>query len=272
MEYKKIAFIGAGNMATAIISGLIGKSYPKECISVAAPHIEHCQALQEKFGIKVASDNARAVQDADIIVLAVKPQMMQVAVASFSHIETKNKLVVSIAAGISSRRLNELFDASISLVRVMPNTPALLGLGMSGLYATPNTSAQDKSFAFELLSAVGECFWVKTEQDIDKVTCVSGSGPAYFFLFMEAMQKEAMRQGFDEDSARLMVQQTAIGAAKMVIDNPQTPIAVLRQNVTSKGGTTAAALDIFDKAHTSDIVSKAMQAAFTRAQEMEKLF
>lgn len=272
MEHKKIAFIGAGNMAKAIISGLVASDYPATLITASDPNQEQREKLQQELGINITDINEQAAQQADVIILAVKPQLMQTVVETMSNVDISNKLIISIAAGISSRRLNELFATQIRLVRVMPNTPALLGLGMSGLYASPQLTQKEKDFANNLLSAVGEAVWVSSEADIDKVTGASGSGPAYFFLFMEAMHKEAMQQGLDEATARLLVQQTALGAAKMVIDNPQMPIATLRENVTSKGGTTAAALNVFNQAALSDTVAQAMRAAVSRAEEMEQLF
>lgn len=259
-------------MARAIISGLVTNDYPADLITAADPNQAQREQLQQDLGINTTENNETAVRYADVVILAVKPQMMEAAVNTFSGVDISHKLIISIAAGISGRRLNELFGSQVRLVRVMPNTPALLGSGMSGLYASELLTENEKSFAHDLLGAVGETVWVEKESDIDKVTGASGSGPAYFFLFMEAMQKEAVDQGFDEKTARQLVQQTALGAAQMAIHNPQTPIATLRENVTSKGGTTAAALDVFNEAQLSDIVAKAMQAAVIRAQEMEKLF
>jgi pyrroline-5-carboxylate reductase len=154
----------------------------------------------------------------------------------------------------------------------MPNTPALVSKGMSGLFAADTVSTEDKQFAGELMQAVGEICWVEQESGINNVIAAAGSAPAYFFLFMEAMQKEAIAQGFDTDTARLLVQQSALGAAEMVVANPETELSTLREQVTSKGGTTAEALRTFNEHQLSDIVAKAMQAAVIRAEEMEKLF
>ena len=154
----------------------------------------------------------------------------------------------------------------------MPNTPSLVGKGMSGLFAPEHVSKEDKGFSGELMTAVGKVCWVDTEQGINHVIAAAGSAPAYFFLFMEAMQKEAERQGLSAENARLLVQQAASGAAALVEANPNTPLSTLRENVTSKGGTTFEALKVFNDRELSAIVSEAMQAAITRAQEMEKLF
>lgn len=154
----------------------------------------------------------------------------------------------------------------------MPNTPALVSQGMSGLYAPHNVSQADKQFAADLMSAVGKVCWVEAESGINNVIAAAGSAPAYFFLFMEAMQAEAIKQGFDADTARLLVQQSALGAAEMVIANPETELSTLREQVTSKGGTTAEAIRTFNEHQLTDIVAKAMQAAVIRAEEMEKLF
>jgi pyrroline-5-carboxylate reductase len=165
-----------------------------------------------------------------------------------------------------------MLATELNLVRVMPNTPSLIGKGMSGMFATTTVSKADKVFAENLMRAVGEVCWVEQESGINGIIAAAGSAPAYFFLFMEAMQAEAIRQGFDPQTARLLVQQSAAGAAEMVVANPDTELATLREQVTSKGGTTAEALRTFNEHQLSDTVAKAMRAAISRAEEMEKLF
>ena len=272
MEHRNIAFIGAGNMTRSIIAGLISSGYPKKNITATNPSTDKLNNLEQCYGINVSTDNLAAAQQADVIVLAVKPQMMETAAKPLQSVDYSDKLVISIAAGISAKRLNEMFATKLNLVRVMPNTPALVGKGMSGLFAVEHISEQDKHFASDLLSAVGEVCWVEKESGINSVIAAAGSAPAYFFLFMEAMQAEAIKQGFNEDTARLLVQQSALGAAEMVVANPETPLSTLREQVTSKGGTTAEALRTFNEHHLQEIVAKAMQAAVTRAEEMETLF
>lgn len=272
MEHKKIAFIGAGNMVRAIVSGLVANGYPAELITATAPSETRRLPLEQEFGIRTTSDNIQAAQQADVVVLSVKPQMMEEVCKPLQSIDWSKKLVISIAAGIQSARFDQMLDAQLSLVRVMPNTPSQLGLGMSGLYAPEKVSQQDKTFAAALMQSCGKVCWVKQESGINNIIAAAGSAPAYFFLFMEAMQAEAIAQGFDRQTARLLVQQSALGAASMVEGNPDTELSTLRENVTSKGGTTAEALRTFNQHQLSDIVAKAMQAAVSRAEEMEKLF
>ncbi|MFM2588770.1 pyrroline-5-carboxylate reductase [Vibrio sp. TBV020] len=272
MEHKKIAFIGAGNMVKAIVSGLVADGYPASLITATAPSETRRLPLEQEHGIHTTSDNALAAQSADVVVLSVKPQMMEEVCKPLQAIDWSGKLVISIAAGIQSVRFNEMLDSELNLVRVMPNTPSQLGLGMSGLYAPSHVSEQDKLFAAELMKSCGKVCWVEQESGINNIIAAAGSAPAYFFLFMEAMQAEAIAQGFDKETARLLVQQSALGAASMVVGNPETELSTLRENVTSKGGTTAEALRTFNDHQLSDIVAKAMQAAVVRAEEMEKLF
>lgn len=272
MEQRKIAFIGAGNMTRSIIAGLVASGYEPTKITATNPSKEKLIALANEYGVMTTHDNLQAAEQADVIVLAVKPQLMATVVRGFVGVDFNSKLVVSIAAGISIQRLEEMFATELNLVRVMPNTPSLLGEGMSGLYANEAILSLDKQFATDLMEAVGKVCWVEKESAINDVIAAAGSAPAYFFLFMEAIQQEAMRSGMDEATARLLVQQTAYGAAKMVCCNPDTDLATLRQQVTSKGGTTAEAVRTFEDSGLRDIVSQAMQAAISRAEEMEKQF
>ncbi|WP_281223575.1 pyrroline-5-carboxylate reductase [Photobacterium sanguinicancri] len=272
MEQRSITFIGAGNMAHSIIAGLVTSGYNANLITATAPSAERREPLARQYGIHTDDDNVRAAEHADVIVLAVKPQLMACVCEKLQGINFTNKLVISIAAGISAQRLNEMLACELKLVRVMPNTPSLIGKGMSGLYASEIVGQQDKTFAEQLMQAVGEVCWVEQESGINAVIAAAGSAPAYFFLFMEAMQAEAIKQGFDSDTARLLVQQSALGAAGMVQANPDLELSTLREQVTSKGGTTAEALRIFNEHQLSDTVAKAMRAAVSRAEEMEKLF
>jgi len=272
MEHKKIAFIGAGNMVKAIVSGLVSNGYPAELITATAPSETRRLPLETEYGIHTTSDNLAAAQQADVVVLSVKPQMMADVCAPLQGIDWSGKLVISIAAGIQSARFDEMLGCKLNLVRVIPNTPSQLGLGMSGLFAPSHVSEQDRAFAAELMVSCGKVCWVEQESGINNIIAAAGSAPAYFFLFMEAMQAEAIAQGFDQQTARLLVQQSALGAASMVVGNPETELSTLRENVTSKGGTTAEALRTFNEHQLSDIVAKAMQAAVARAEEMETLF
>lgn len=272
MENRKITFIGSGNMARSIIAGLTASGYNPKNITATDPNQEQRDLLTSLYDIHTEEDNHLAAENAEVIVLAVKPQIMELVCGALSDIDFSNKLVISIAAGISAQRLNQLLDCEAHLVRVMPNTPALLSQGMSGLFATSSVSDADKAFSGQLMQAVGKICWVEQESAINNVIAAAGSAPAYFFLFMEAMQKEAMAQGFDKETARLLVQQSALGAAEMVIANQDIELSTLREQVTSKGGTTAEALKTFNEHHLTETVAKAMQAAVLRAEEMEKLF
>ncbi|MGR5179254.1 pyrroline-5-carboxylate reductase [Vibrio parahaemolyticus] len=272
MEQRKIAFIGAGNMTRSIVAGLVVSGYDPKCIIAANPSTGKLDDLQQAYGIDTTTDNLKAVSQADVVVLAVKPQMMEQVAKPLQDVDYSGKLVISIAAGISVARLQQMFNCVLNLIRVMPNTPSLVGEGMSGLFASENTPQVDKAFAGSLMQAVGKVCWVEQESGINDVIAAAGSAPAYFFLFMEAIQQQAIESGFDGETARLLVQQTALGAAKMVAENPQTDLATLRQQVTSKGGTTAEAVRTFEESDIRGIVAKAMQAAVTRAEEMEKQF
>lgn len=271
MQTRTIAFIGAGNMSRAIISGLVADDYPAQNIIAANPSEGKLDALQADFGIRITQDNADAVAQADVVVLAVKPQIMQqMCVDLQSHCDFSGKLFVSIAAGINSARLLEMLGGDYPLVRTMPNTPSALGKGLTGLYADASLEGVHREFATQMMSAVGETVWVDEEHQIDGVIAAAGSSPAYFFLFLEAMQEEALRMGFDKPTARLMVQQAMLGAAEMVCHNPELELNELRAQVTSKGGTTAKAIETFQHHNLATIVAKAMQAAVARAQQMSE--
>ena len=272
MKNRKIAFIGAGNMARSIIAGLTSSGYNSSDITATNPHQEQRDLLNSLYGVNTTADNFDAASNADVVVLSVKPQIMESVCLGLTGIDLSDKLIISVAAGISAGRINQYLNAEVNLIRVMPNTPALVNKGMSGLYATHSVSEEDKLFAGQLMQAVGEICWVEQESGINNVIAAAGSAPAYFFLFMEAMQREAIAQGFDEDTARLLVQQSALGAAAMVVANADIDISTLREQVTSKGGTTAEALRSFNENKLTEIVATAMQAAVSRAEEMEKLF
>ncbi|WP_114192774.1 pyrroline-5-carboxylate reductase [Edaphovirga cremea] len=273
MQHRKIAFIGAGNMAGAIISGLVANGYPAALISVCAPSTTRRDALAEKLGVISSDDNVQCAQQADVVVLAVKPQLMaKVCEHLQEQVDFSGKLVLSIAAGVNVARFYQLLGNALNIVRIMPNTPSLVGKGMSGLYAPDQVNLQDRQFTADLMSAVGKVCWVDDENGINQVIAAAGSAPAYFFLFMEAMQKEAESLGFSAKMARLLVQQAASGATALVEASPDTPLSTLREQVTSKGGTTAEALRVFNEQDLTGIVSQAMQAAISRAQEMEKQF
>ena len=273
MQHKTIAFIGAGNMSRSIISGMVNQGYPANLITASNPSTPKLEALARDFGVNTSQNNDQALNTADVIVLAVKPQLMQEVCEKLAqNNDLTDKLFISIAAGITSQRLKQMLGGDYSLVRTMPNTPSALGKGMTGLYADDNVTAGDRSYAGDLMAMVGEILWVEQESMIDGVIAAAGSSPAYFFLFLEAMQQQAVNMGFEQDSARLLVQQAMLGAAEMVCQNPELELSELRAQVTSKGGTTAKAIEHFQQQNIADTVADAMQAAVTRSQQMSEQF
>ncbi|MGE6289367.1 pyrroline-5-carboxylate reductase [Aeromonas media] len=275
MQHKRtLAFIGAGNMSRSIIAGLIQAGYPAGRIIAANPSRSKLDELADQFGIRITQNNAEAAREADVIVLAVKPQLMaamlETLVAELGSLA--GKLLISIAAGIKVERLQEMAGGHSRIIRTMPNTPSLLGLGMTGLYAPTGIDQADRDFAEQMMQAVGKTLWVAQESGINGVIAAAGSAPAYFFLFMQGIAEEAEAMGFSPEQARLLVQQTALGAAAMVEQNPELSLQALREQVTSKGGTTAEAVKTFQEQGLKPLTSRAMQAAVTRAAEMETLF
>ncbi len=267
---NKVAFIGAGNMARAIAIGLINSGITPKNIIVANPSSEKRVTLANELGISQTSDNIQAVNFADIIVLCVKPHFIKDVCQQLSQaVDISNKLFISVAAGTTIAQIQIALACKASVVRVMPNTPSQLGLGMSGLYASSEVNDAEKLAADKLMTAVGKIIWLDTEDKINAITAIAGSGPAYYFLFMEAMQQQAQIFGFNEQEARMLVEQTALGAAQMVAHN-DIPISTLRNNVTSKGGTTFAALEQFKQDGLANLVKNATNAALNRAKQMAK--
>jgi pyrroline-5-carboxylate reductase len=242
-------------------------------ITASNPSKVKLSALQADFGINVTQDNKEALQGSDVIVLAVKPHLMeQVCGALTQEQNLSEKLFVSIAAGVTTARLQQMLGGAFAIVRTMPNTPSALGKGMTGLFANIDVAKIDKQYATDLMNQVGKIAWVEKESMIDGVIAAAGSSPAYFFLFLEAMQKEAEQQGFDHSTARLMVQQAMLGAAEMVCHNPHLELSELRTQVTSKNGTTAKAIESFQQQGLEELVANAMQAAVKRAEQMAQQF
>ena len=259
-----IGFIGGGNMAQALIGGLISRGLPATRITVSDPLEKIRQSLQEK-DVCVTDDNAVAIKDADIVVLAVKPQVLAALLKSL-HGQFSDKLIISIVAGAEIATIAELTGTE-RIVRVMPNTPALVQTGAHGIFATDAVDAKDRELASQVLAATGLTLWVSSEAQIDAVTAVSGSGPAYFFYMMESMIRAGKNMGLDEKVATALTLQTALGAAQMAITSSSTP-AELRKNVTSPNGTTQAALEVFDRAQISQNIQTALAAAQKRSQEL----
>ncbi len=259
-----ITFIGGGNMAQALIGGLIARGMPTTRITVADPFENVRQLLQEK-DVHVTDDNIVAIEKADIVVLAVKPQVLA-SVLKQLHGLLDGKLVISIVAGAEIATMASL-SGTERIVRVMPNTPALVQTGAHGLYATDVVDAKDRELASQVLAATGLTIWVNSEAQIDAVTAVSGSGPAYFFYMMESMIRAGKNLGLDEKVATALTLQTALGAAQMAITSASSP-SELRKNVTSPNGTTQAALEVFDRAQISQNIQSALAAAKKRSQEL----
>ncbi len=268
MAEPTIAFIGAGNMASSIIGGLVANGYPPSSIVASDPNQQALASLSSVQGISTCSDNQQALERADIAVLAVKPQVMQSVCESLADSLKQESMVISIAAGISCSSLRHwLGNIDRAIVRCMPNTPALVQAGASALFANDQVSPQQQQQAGQVLQAVGLVEWVADEGDIDAVTAVSGSGPAYFFLLIEAMISAGVKQGLTQQTAAALAKQTAYGAAKLALASEVEPDE-LRRRVTSPNGTTAAALASFEKDRFSRIVDNAMQACADRSKEL----
>lgn len=270
---SNICFIGGGNMATSLIGGLIAQGHPADSIRVSDPNEPQREQLAQQYSINVFADCGPAMADADIVVLAVKPQVMKAValdIASAMPADMKQPLFVSIAAGINLFSLQTWLGAEQAIVRCMPNTPSLIQLGASGLFANENTSIVQKNLAETVLKAAGIVQWVQSEAEIDAVTAVSGSGPAYYFLLMEAMIDAGTELGLSRETASELTIQTAIGAAQMAKES-DIDIAELRRRVTSPGGTTEQAINTFESAHFRDIVKAALTAANRRSRELAQL-
>jgi len=265
----KIAFIGAGNMNGAIIGGLVKNGVDPKNIMVTNPSAEKREALSQKYNILNTADNLEAVAFADTIILGVKPYLIvEVCEHISANVNIENKCFVSVAAGCLLSNIQKALNEDTAIIRTMPNTPSQVGLGMTGIFANEFVTPEQKLAVEKVIACTGEYIWLEDEAGIDKVTCVSGSGPAYFFLFMEAMENQAKALGFSAEESRLLVQQTALGAASMVVSNPEVEIGQLRTNVTSKGGTTQAALLQFTDGGLPELVATAMNGALTRAEEL----
>ena len=263
-----IAFIGGGNMARSLIGGLDKRGKGGRAVQVAEPNEELREQLARDFGVTTHADNADAVRDALVWVFAVKPQVMRtVAEALAAKAQARRPLVISIAAGITGVQLERWLGGDLPIVRAMPNTPALLGAGATGLHANANVDAEGRKLAQALLAAAGTTVWIPDEAQMDAVTALSGSGPAYVFLLAEAMQAAGVAQGLAPDTARALALQTISGAARMLVET-RVDAAVLRQRVTSPGGTTQAAIETFEAGGFRELVDRAIAAATERGREL----
>jgi len=256
----KIAFLGGGNMATALIGGLVAKGADARAIAVIEVSPAARERLAARYPVQIVTAPDAAVQRAEVLVLAVKPQDAKAALATVS---LEKQLVISIAAGITLGSLSRWLGAHRKLVRCMPNTPALIGAGITAMYALPEVSAEDRRKAESILAAVGEVVWVGEERLLDPVTAVSGSGPAYVFWFIEQLAAAGEKLGLAPDAARRLALHTVLGAAKLAAASDEPP-AALRKNVTSKGGTTEAALKVFEEERLAERFHRAIEAASAR--------
>ncbi|MBT5231027.1 MAG: pyrroline-5-carboxylate reductase [Methylococcales bacterium] len=271
METTKITFIGAGNMASSIIGGLIQHGWLNQNIVVADCDQNKLEQMHQQYQVQTNANNREAVANAHVIILAVKPQFMRSVTEEITdQVQQNQPLIISIAAGIQTGHIqNWLGDCSI--IRTMPNTPALVQTGATGLYANAAVTDTQKQIADTILGAVGMTAWVDSESDLDLVTALSGSGPAYFFLFMEAMENAAQALGLNPDVAHQLTLQTALGSAKMAATS-DNDLPILRKNVTSPGGTTEKAILSFENSQLRQTVHTAVEAAFNRSIELSQQF
>ena len=272
MNNTTLTFIGGGNMASSLIGGLIADGWDPARIRVADSSTQRLQQLAEQFPITTTISNNDAADQANVIVLAVKPQIIKSVAQELANIVSQQQpLVISIAAGIPAAALGNWLGKSTAIVRTMPNTPAMVQSGATALYANARVSEEQRSTAESILRAVGIAIWVENEAQMDAVTALSGSGPAYFFLFMEALQAAGQELGLPESTARLLALQTAFGAAKMALESDEDA-ATLRHQVTSPGGTTEHAIRTFQEGGFETLISKALLAAAERSRELAAEF
>jgi len=264
----RIAFIGGGHMTTALVGGLLRHGTAVDSLRVADPVPSQLERLAYEFGVRGSTDNREVVADADLLVLAVKPQdMAQAARDIASEITGRRRLVVSVAAGIRLADLARWLGDGVPMVRAMPNRPALIGAGITALYAGAGINADDRGAVERLMSAAGETVWLDQESQMDAATAISGSGPAYFFLLIEALEAAGMAIGLPHETSRRLAAATARGAGRMAAESGLEP-ATLREQVTSKGGTTAAALEVMEVGGLRGIVKSAVEAAARRSVEL----
>lgn len=268
MKQCTIAFIGGGNMARSLIGGLISNDFAADNIHVSDANTEALDNLTSRYSVKTFTDNLAAIADADVVILAVKPQQLQSVIRQISPAWQQDKLLISIAAGIRLDDITRWLDfEQAAIVRAMPNTPSLVQAGATALCANNYVTSAQHELAESMLRAVGLALWISDEKQMDAVTALSGSGPAYFFLVLEALQTAGMELGLPEETARLLALETSFGAAKMALESDESA-CVLRQRVTSPGGTTERALDVFEEGDLRGLFSKALTAAAQRADEL----
>jgi pyrroline-5-carboxylate reductase len=266
-----ITVIGAGNMGSSLIGGLIKDGHPCQKIWASDADEEKLSFLKQRFDVNTTVNNINAAQMADVIILAIKPQYFGAVVTELAKTLREHKpLIISIAAGIRTESIAHWLGAEQAIVRTMPNTPAMIGCGATALYANAHTTETQRNRAESILRAVGITVWLKEESMMDAVTALSGSGPAYFFLMMEALQEAGEQLGLPSETARLLTLQTALGSARMAIESA-TPLVDLRHHVTSPGGTTEKAVSVLEENNIKALFSKALQAAKLRSEELARL-
>lgn len=272
MKNTQISFIGGGNMAASLVGGLLADNLQASQITVTDPNARSREHLAAHFGVHTSDDNAASVAEADVVVLAVKPQILQsVAEGVAPAVQGRQPLVITVAAGIRSADLNRWLGGDsgtpVAVVRAMPNTPALLQTGAIGLYANEHVSEEHRDLAETILRAAGLTRWVDEEDQMDAVTALSGSGPAYFFRIMEAMEKAGTELGLPAETARLLTLQTALGAAKMALESSES-VATLRERVTSPGGTTEQGLRVMAENDIDQLMAQVLKAASDRSKAL----
>jgi pyrroline-5-carboxylate reductase len=272
MENSTIAFIGCGNMSRSLIGGLIANGVKTEKLLATDPSSEQRDAIAKQFNITTLADNNDAINKADVVLLAVKPQVMHEVISEMTDaVKGTSKLIISIAAGVKLESIASWLNDAIAIVRVMPNTPSLIQAGAAALYANEHTTETQRNTAEAMMRSVGTAIWLDSEEQMDAVTALSGSGPAYFFYFMEAMEKAAIEMGISEENARLLTIETALGASKMALLSSSDP-AELRQQVTSPGGTTEQAINSFIQNKVDELIQEAMVKAKQRSIELSEEF
>ncbi len=265
---NKLAFIGGGNMARSLIGGLLARGLAPNQITVSDPITSQRELLSQQYKVNVTDNNQHAIRNSQVVMLAVKPQELRRVAEDLKPDLQDKPLIISVAAGIRASDLEQWLGSPV--VRTMPNRPALNGCGMTGMYAPASVNAAQRELALQIMSAVGKAVWVEQESLIDAVTAVSGSGPAYFFLLMELLEAAGIERGLPQATARTLAIETAYGSGFMAREMAESP-ATLREQVTSKGGTTEAALKVFTARDLKQIVSDAVKAAADRSAEMAEL-
>ena len=268
MSSKSIAIIGSGNMGGCIISGLIKNDYPKENIWIADPSAEKLNIFSE---VNTTTSNKEAANNSKIIILAVKPTVLPLILREIAdEVRENNSLVISVAAGVTTKIINNIIGEKNSIIRAMPNTPAMLGCGATALFAGENVKNNEKDTAESIFRTVGATVWINEENQMDAVTALSGSGPAYFFLIMEAMQDAGIKLGLSAETAKLLTIETAFGAGRMALES-NSNLKELREQVTSPKGTTERAINSLESANIREIFADAIKDAETRAKEITNM-